>query len=571
MRLSRMLLPTLRENPKDAEIDSHVLMLRAGLLRKMGAGLYTFLPLGFKSLLKVTAIVRDEMNRAGAQEMLPPILTPADLWRESGRFDVMGKEMMRLKDRHEADLVLGPTHEEAFTAAVRENVHSYRDLPLTLYQINTKFRDEIRPRFGIMRCREFIMMDAYSFHLDETDLDQIYQEVGQAYRRIFKRCGLNVTPVLADSGAMGGSVSEEFMVPSTVGEDTIFQCASCGYVANAERAVSYEEYKRDFAPLREKEETATPNVRTIDELAAFFKTTPDRFIKSLVYKAEGKPVMAVIRGDLEINETKLKNVLKCAELELADEDTIKTVTGAPVGFASPVGLRNITVIADKSVEFIVNGITGANKKDTHIVNVNPERDFTSQIIADIRLTRDGDLCPECRKPLKSYKGIEVGHVFKLGYKYTESMHVSVLDKEGKEIRPIMGTYGIGVGRTLASVIEQNHDENGIIWPMSVAPYEIIVVIVNTQDEEAVKAAFGIYEDLSRKYEVLIDDRDERPGVKFKDADLIGIPIRITVGKSFKEEGKLELKERKKAEKEFVSLSDLTVKIGEIYDRLMANE
>jgi prolyl-tRNA synthetase len=566
-----MLLPTLRENPKDAEIDSHVLMLRAGLLRKMGAGLYTFLPLGFKSLLKVTAIVRDEMNRAGAQEMLPPILTPADLWRESGRFDVMGKEMMRLKDRHEADLVLGPTHEEAFTAAVRENVHSYRDLPLTLYQINTKFRDEIRPRFGIMRCREFIMMDAYSFHLDETDLDQIYQEVGQAYRRIFKRCGLNVTPVLADSGAMGGSVSEEFMVPSTVGEDTIFQCASCGYVANAERAVSYEEYKRDFAPLREKEETATPNVRTIDELAAFFKTTPDRFIKSLVYKAEGKPVMAVIRGDLEINETKLKNVLKCAELELADEDTIKTVTGAPVGFASPVGLRNITVIADKSVEFIVNGITGANKKDTHIVNVNPERDFTSQIIADIRLTRDGDLCPECRKPLKSYKGIEVGHVFKLGYKYTESMHVSVLDKEGKEIRPIMGTYGIGVGRTLASVIEQNHDENGIIWPMSVAPYEIIVVIVNTQDEEAVKAAFGIYEDLSRKYEVLIDDRDERPGVKFKDADLIGIPIRITVGKSFKEEGKLELKERKKAEKEFVSLSDLTVKIGEIYDRLMANE
>ncbi len=565
MLFSKMLIPTLREVPKDAEIASHILMYRAGLIRKLGAGLYTFLPLGLRTLQKIINIVREEMNRAGALELLPPILIPAEYWKESGRYETMGAEMFRLKDRHDVDMVLGPTHEEVFTAVVRENVRSYRDLPLNLYQINTKFRDEIRPRFGVMRCREFIMKDAYSFDIDEAGLNKNYEAMRVAYRRIFKRCGLDVVPVLADTGSMGGSASEEFMVPSSVGEEEIIKCSFCEYVANVELASSYQVFGRSDEKEKPLEEVYTPNKKTIEELTEFLNSSPDKFIKSIVYFADGEPVMAVIRGDFEINETKLKNLLKCNSLELADEETIKKVTNAPVGFASPLGLE-IKIVADESVKVMKNAISGANKKDYHIKNICYGRDFEADIVGDIRKVRAGELCPLCRSKLGSYRGIEVGHIFKLGYKYTSSMEVRVLGKDGKEFTPIMGCYGIGIGRTMASIIEQHNDSDGIIWPITVAPFQIIVLPVSMQDEKIVKTAFQIYENLSKNYEVLIDDRDERPGVKFKDADLIGIPIRITVGKSYLEEEKLEIKERKKEEKVLVTLSELERKISEIFDR-----
>ncbi|MGC8770296.1 MAG: proline--tRNA ligase [Brevinematia bacterium] len=564
MLLSKMLVPTLREVPKDAEITSHILMYRAGLIRKLGSGLYTFLPMGLRTLHKIINIIREEMNNSGALELLPPILIPADYWKESGRYDLMGKEMFRLKDRHEADMVLGPTHEEVFTAVVRENVRSYRDLPLNLYQINTKFRDEIRPRFGVMRCREFIMKDAYSFDIDEAGLDRHYEIMRVTYRRIFKRCGLEVVPVLADTGNMGGSASEEFMVPSTVGEEEIIKCSKCDYVANVELAKSYIEFKEEKVDLLNLEEVYTPNSKTIEELVKFFNTTPDKFIKSIIYLADEEPVMVVIRGDFEINETKLKNLIKANTLELADEEVIRKVTGAPVGFASPLGLK-IKIVADESVTYMKNAISGANKKDYHIKNISYGRDFKADIIGDIRKVKAKELCPKCKAELESYRGIEVGHIFKLGYKYTNSMNVKVLGKDGKEFTPIMGCYGIGVGRTMASVIEQNNDEDGIIWPISIAPFHIIVVPINMQDEKLVKTAFDIYERLSKKYEVLIDDRDERPGVKFKDADLIGIPIRITVGKTFHESESLELKIRRKKDKILVKLIELDKKIEEIYN------
>ena len=564
MYFSRSLIPTLREDPKDAEIASHILMTRAGMIRKQSAGLYVFLPLGLRTLRKVMDIVRDEMNRAGALELLPPFVTTAELWAESGRLQVMGKEMARLNDRHDNPLVLSPTNEEAFTAVVRENVHSYRDLPLNLYQINTKFRDEIRPRFGIMRCREFIMKDAYSFDTDEAGLNANYESMRAAYRRIFKRCGLEVDPVQADTGNMGGSASEEFMVPSTVGEEEIVKCPKCGYVANVERAFAHNDYKRKDEPMGAIESVSTPAVRTIEELTAFFKTTPQVFIKSIVYVADGKPVMALIRGEMEINEVKLKNLLGAAELELASEEKVKEVTNAPVGFAGPVGITGVKIVADVSVSYIVNGITGANKKDLHFKNVNSERDYKWEIIGDIRLVRGSDPCPHCEEPMDIYRGIEVGHIFKLGYKYTKAMNVTFLDKDGAEKNPIMGCYGIGIGRTMASVIEQSHDENGIVWPITIAPYHILITPVNAQDEILMAKARELHDSLSQKYEVLLDDRDERAGVKFKDADLIGIPIRITVGKSWTEEGKLEVKLRRGGDKMLVAPEELDAKIAELY-------
>ncbi|URA10087.1 proline--tRNA ligase [Thermospira aquatica] len=570
MRRSQMLLPTLREDPKDAEIASHILMMRAGIIRKLDAGLYTFLPLGHRVLLKVINIIREEMNRAGAQELLPPILIPASLWRESGRYDIMGKEMMRLQDRHENDMVLGPTHEEVFTHIVRENVQSYRDLPLNLYQINTKFRDEIRPRYGVMRCREFIMKDAYSFDIDEAGLEKNYQAMREAYRRIFARCGLEVVPVQADTGNMGGSNSEEFMVPSSVGEETIIHCRSCGYVANVERAESKREFSSSSKSMLPLEEIATPNVRTIEELVAFLKVSVDRFIKSLVYKTDKGFVLVLIRGDFMVNETKLKHVLECVELEQASEEEVLQITGAPIGFVSPVNLKQkIKIVADESIPFMRNAISGANKKDYHLKNINPERDFVWDVVADIHEVVEGEKCPTCGEVLRSYKGIEVGHIFKLGYKYTEAMNVRVLDKNGQSITPIMGCYGIGVGRTIASVIEQNHDENGIIWPMSIAPFHGIIVPVNMSDSRTVEAAEKLYQQLSRRFEILLDDRDERPGVKFKDADLIGIPIRITIGKSFAEEQKVELKLRRLEEKHLVPLEEVEKVFEEWYEKEMA--
>jgi prolyl-tRNA synthetase len=547
MRFTRYLVPTLREDPSDAVVMSHRLMLRAGLIRKESAGMYLYLPLGFRVLRKITDIVREEMERAGALEFLMPELTSADLWKESGRWDVMGKEMIRIKDRNGLEYALAPTHEEAFTAAVRSIVSSYRDLPLNAYQINTKFRDEIRPRYGVMRSKEFIMKDAYSFDMDEEGLERSYQAMRKAYRNIFNRCGIETIPVEADTGAMGGSNSEEFMVASEVGEEVLLLCAACGYKANQERA---EHRRPEAAPAGETEELRavdTPNVRTIDELAAFFKRGADAFLKSIVYLADGKPVMAVVPGGRDINEVKLKNALGALELELAPDSVVEEVTGAPVGFAGPVSKKNVRTICDLSIRATRNAITGANEKDRHYAGVNPGRDFIIKEEADITSAVKGDACPRCEATLDERKGIEVGHIFKLGYKYTKSMNLTVLDENGKAVHPIMGCYGIGVNRTMAAVIEQHNDEKGIVWPMTVAPFQVHLVGIAKSGEE-ISAVEEIYEMLANAgIEVLYDDRKASPGVKFADADLIGMPIRVTVGKSYFKDGEIEVKLRRESE------------------------
>lgn len=544
MRLSKFLVYTLREDPKDAEIISHKLMIRAGLIYKEESGLYGYLPMGFRVYNKVVNIVREEMNKAGAIEALPTILTPAEIWEESGRLNIMGKEMIRIKDRRDGLLVLGPTHEEAFTDIVRRTINSYKQLPITLYQIAKKFRDEIRPRFGVMRCREFTMKDAYSFDIDEEGLNQSYLNMRQAYINIFKRVGLNALPVEADVGSMGGTRSEEFMVFSSIGEATILYC-DCGYYANVERAESIlEEYfTTEEEEEKEIQEVDTPNVYTIEDLTKFFKTDAKKFIKTLIYVADGEPIGVLIRGDLDVNEVKLKNYLKCVELELATPEIIEKTTGAPLGFAGPVGLK-IRIIADNSIKTIKNGITGANKKDKHIINVNLGRDFEVKEFADIRNAKAGDSCIKCGKKLKETRGIEVGHIFKLGYKYTESINVTVLDKDGKRIHPIMGCYGIGIDRTIAAIIETNNDENGIIWPITVSPFEVVIIPISMKDEKIVEISENLYNKLLGKgIDVAIDDRDETAGVKFNDIDLIGITFKVIVGKKAINEGKIEVKRR----------------------------
>ncbi len=551
MRMSRYLIPTLKEDPADAVITSHKLMIRAGLIRKESAGMYMYLPLGLRVLQKIINIIRQEMNKAGALEFLMPELTNADLWKESGRWHTMGPEMIRIKDRNGLEYALAPTHEEAFTNAIRMIVTSYRDLPVNAYQINTKFRDEIRPRFGVMRSKEFIMKDAYSFDIDETGLERSYQTMRQTYRNIFKRCGLDTIPVEADTGSMGGSDSEEFMVASEVGEEILLLCDACGYKSNQERATCQYE----LWPNKENEEALeavdTPNVRTIDELVQFFGCSAHKFLKSLIYVADGTPVMAVVPGDREINEVKLKNALGAVELELAPDLVVEEVTGAPVGFAGPILQegKTIRIIFDTQVQHICNAITGANEKDKHYKGVNPGRDFTITEEADITLVVAGDKCPHCGYSLKEKKGIEVGHIFKLGYKYTKSMNVTVLDQNGKAITPIMGCYGIGVNRTMAAIIEQHHDARGIIWPMSVAPFHVhLVSLAKNEAEEAM--ANELYLLLMKAgMEVLYDDRKASPGFKFGDADLIGIPIRITLGKAFFGDSyQVEVKLRNKDEK-----------------------
>jgi prolyl-tRNA synthetase len=547
MRFSKYLIFTLREDPKDAEVISHKLMIRAGLVYKEESGLYGYLPIGFRVYNKVVNIIREEMNRAGAIEVLPTILTPASLWIESGRYDIMGKEMIRIKDRKDNWLVLGPTHEEAFTDIVRRTVSSYKQLPLTLYQIAKKFRDEIRPRFGVMRCREFTMKDAYSFDIDEKGLDESYNKMREAYIRIFKRVGLNALPVEADVGSMGGTRSEEFMVFSSVGEATIIHCPTCNYYANVERAESIlkDDDVVENETMGELKEVDTPNVFTIEDLTKFFNTSPKKFIKTIIYIADGKPVAVLIRGDLDINEVKLKNYLGSIELELATPEIIEEVTGAKVGFAGPVGLKKeIRVIGDFSIKNIKNAITGANKTDKHIINVNIGRDFEVKEFADIRTAKAGDICKNCGGSLEETKGIEVGHIFKLGYKYTESMNVTVLDKSGNRIHPIMGCYGIGVDRTIAAVIETSNDEKGIIWPITIAPFECVIVPIATKDEKIMEISNKIYEELlSKNVDVAIDDRDETVGVRMNDLDLMGIPFKIIVGKKAINENKIEVKRR----------------------------
>lgn len=531
MRMSRLLMPTLREVPAEAEIMSHKLMLRAGLIRKLAAGIYSYLPLGLRSLKKVEQIVREEMDNAGAQELLMAALLPSEAYQASGRWDVFGPSMFKLKDRNNRDFCLGPTHEEIFTQTVIDNVRSYKEYPMTLYQIQTKYRDEGRPRFGLMRGREFIMKDAYSFDRNEQELDQSYQKMYDAYCRIFTRLGLDFTIVDADSGAMGGSGSQEFMVKSPVGEDGIAYCDMCGYAANYEKAQCVPQ-ERSFAEGDyEMEKIHTPNAHTIEELVEFLGAEAYQFAKTILYKADGRYIAAMVRGDREINEVKLKNLIGAVDdLELAEPAAVRELTKAQVGFAGPVGLE-IPVIADLEVAQMKNFIVGANETDYHYQHVNINKDFKPAQIADIRVITDGDCCPKCGKPVKTAQGIEVGHIFKLGTKYADALGLTYLDENGKDQTVVMGCYGIGVTRCLAAAVEQNHDDNGIIWPVAIAPYHVIVVPVNYKDEKQMELAQTLYEDLCRQgIDVLLDDREERAGVKFKDADLIGVPVRIVVGK-----------------------------------------
>ncbi|MEA1927029.1 MAG: proline--tRNA ligase [Candidatus Auribacterota bacterium] len=544
MKWTRTLIVTQRDNPQEAEIPSHRLMIRAGMMRKLASGLYTFLPLGLRVLRKVEAIVREELNRAGAIEILMPILQPRNLWERSGRWGTMDDIMLKARTHQGQELVLGPTHEEVITDLVSREISSYKQLPINLYQINTKFRDEIRPRFGVMRSREFIMKDGYSFDADDESADRSYQLMYDAYTRIFARCGLTAMAVEADTGVMGGNQSHEFMVPADTGEDSIVVCPDCGYAANVEQAEIKPESRSVSRTEKAIEEIDTPDIRTVGELAEFFHTTPDKFIKTMIYTADGEPVTVLIRGDRDINEGKLRRLLGADELDLADEETIKKVTGAPLGFAGPVGLEGVRILADHTAALIESGITGANRADKHIINVNLDRDCAVEKYHDLARAGEGDLCPGCGTPMSLRRGIEVGHVFKLGTKYSEAMGAMVKDETGGEKPAIMGCYGIGISRTVAAIIEQHFDENGIIWPVAVAPYRVLILAINPDDPEVGPVAEGLYEDLNGKgMEVLYDNRKASAGVKFKDSDLIGIPFRITVGKRAVQSGVVEIKRR----------------------------
>lgn len=561
MRLSKYLVPTLRDVPAEAEIPSHQLMLRAGLMRKLASGVYSFLPLGLRALKKVEKIVRDGMDSHGAQELLMSALLPKEFYEQSGRWEVFGEDMFRLKDRGSRDFCLGPTHEEIFTDTVKNTIHSYKQLPVTLYQIQTKYRDERRPRFGVIRSREFIMKDAYSFDRDSAGLDESYKNMYDAYCEIFNKMGLDYLIVDADSGAMGGSGSQEFMVKSDIGEDTIAYC-SCGFCANEEKAGCVAGPVSD-AEMAELNKIHTPDSRTIEELTASLNTTALSFAKTLIYRADDKFVAVMLRGDREVNETKLKNHLNAMELELAAAEDVVRITGAPVGFAGPVGLKEkITVLADNEISTMKNFIIGANEGDYHYENANIGRDFEPDFIGDFRNIVEGDICPVCgKKEIKTCRGIEVGHIFKLGTKYSEAMGCTVLNENGKDQTLIMGCYGIGVSRCLAAIIEQNSDENGIIWPMSVAPYQVAVVPVNSNDEEQAALAEKIYGELTALgVEAVLDDRAERAGVKFKDADLVGYPLRITVGKKAAE-GIVEYKERATGEVVELSANEAVSKVA----------
>lgn len=563
MRWSEYFIPTLRENPKEAEIASHRLMLRAGIVQKLGGGLYTYLPLGLRVLENVSRIIREELNKRGAIELLMPILQPREIWERSGRWSIMGPLMMRFKNREEKDFVLGPTHEEIITDIAASNIRSYKDLPKNFYQIQTKFRDEIRPRFGVIRAKEFIMKDGYSFHTDGKSTDKEYDKMYEAYSEIFKRCGLDAKPIEADTGVMGGNKSHEFTVPASAGEDIIVECKKCGYSANSELAERMPQDKttegqKELKPLAE---VNTPDLRKVEELTKFFKAKSFRFIKTLIYFVDTKPIAVLVRGDIEMSEAKLRQTLKTVNIELADEKTIEEVTKAPVGFAGPVGLKGIKIIADTSIKGIKNGITGANKKDKHFKNVNIDRDFKVSDYYDLGSVNEGDLCKKCQVPLGLSHGIEVGQVFKLGTKYSEKLNAVYLDDKGKSHPMIMGCYGIGVSRTVAAIVECHNDKNGIIWPKEVAPFKVLVVPINYIDPKIKKAADAIYENLRKNnIEVLMDDRDETAGIKFKDGDLIGIPVKIVIGKKYLESGMFELKIRKDNSTELVSESEILEKI-----------
>ena len=543
-RLSRLLAPTLREDPSDAEVASHRLMVRAGMIRQVARGIYDLLPLGLRAVRRVETIVREEMDRAGAQEILMPAVIPAELWRESGRWDQYGPELLRLRDRYERDFCFGPTHEEVVTDLVRREIRSYRELPKNLYQIQVKFRDEIRPRFGLMRGREFLMKDAYSFHVDADDARREYRNMFDAYTRIFERCGLTFRAVEAGTGTIGGSLSHEFQVLAASGEDAIVSCQRCGYAANVEKADvrPVPACRAAGGPL---ERTATPGKRSVEEVSAFLGLPPERFIKTLLYRTAGGEVLAVlVRGDHEASGTKVQAALGGEPLTLADEEAVERATGAPVGFAGPVGLR-ARMVADASLRGVRGAVTGANRADEHLVNVDQERDLPALAFADLRQARAGDVCPRCAEgAFAEHRGIEVGQVFYLGTKYSEAMRATFLGADGRE-RPIeMGCYGIGITRTVAAAIEQHHDDAGIVWPAPLAPYGVHVVPVSVEDAKLRETAEQLAAALDAAgVDPLLDDRDERPGVKFKDADLIGLPVRLTVGPRALARGCVELKPR----------------------------
>ena len=562
MRYSQLLITTTKEMPAEAEVISHQLLLRAGFIRKLTSGLYTYLPLGLAVLRKVEKIVREEMNRAGAQEILMPMVQPADLWEESGRWKQYGPELLRFKDRHQRDCCLGPTHEEVVTDVARREIHSYRQLPVNLYQIQTKFRDEIRPRFGLMRGREFVMKDAYSFDVSEAGAEESYGKMREAYNRIFKRCGLEFRAVEADSGSIGGSFSHEFMVLAKTGEDTLVICQSCDYAANSEKAKAALPVQTESGEaLQDCVKVATPGMKKVEAVAGFLGLQPQQVIKTMIYLADGELVAVLVRGDREVQPVKLKNLLNVTDVELADDDTVWQKSKLPVGYIGPVGLP-IKFVADQEVMLLVNAAAGANEKGFHLTGVNPGRDFTPALVGDLRQVTADDRCPLCGGALRLTEGIEVGHIFKLGTKYSAAMNAVFQDADGQEKVMIMGCYGIGVSRVVAAAIEQNHDEHGIIFPLPLAPFQVILLNLDLKNPTITAAAEKLHQELEAAgIEVLYDDRDERPGSKFKDADLLGIPYRVTVGKGVEKDGSVELRARRSGETVMLPLAQAVVELA----------
>lgn len=565
MKQSLTFIPTLREVPSDAEVKSHQVLLRAGFIRQNASGIYSYLPLARKVLSKIEQVIREELEAVNAQELLMPAMQSAELWQESGRWEKYGAELMRFKDRHNRDFALGPTHEEVITTLVRDEIKSYKKLPLNLYQIQTKFRDEKRPRFGLLRGREFIMKDAYSFHATRESLDATYDDMYRAYSNIFSRLGLNFRAVIADAGSIGGKGTHEFMVLSEIGEDTIAYSDSSDYAANIEMAEVVVDYKASEEPAKAIEKIATPDVKTIEEVSAFLNVSAENCIKSLVFKIDDELVVVLARGDHEINDIKLKNALGADSVELAEEAEIKELLGCGVGSIGPVKLPvNVKVIADHAIKSIRNGVAGANEDGFHYVNVNPESDFAINSYEDIRFIQVGDPSPDGQGVIKFAEGIEVGHIFKLGTTYSAKMNATFLDEQGKSQPFIMGCYGIGVSRILAAVAEQFQDDKGFVWPKQLAPYDVHVVTVNVKDAEAVQLAEDLYGLLkSYRYGVLYDDRPERAGVKFADSDLIGLPVRVTVGKKAAE-GIVEVKFRATGESVEWAKEELVDRLNEYF-------
>ena len=572
MLASRLYSPTLRELPADAVVVSHQYMLKAGMMRKIGNGIYSFLPLAWRSIQKVEKIIREEINKTGAQEIMMPIVQPAELWQKTGRWDVFGPEMFKLKDRNDREYCLGPTHEELVTSLIQMDTTSYKQLPVSVYQIQNKYRDEKRPRFGLMRSREFIMKDGYTFDADEEGLDKQYKLMYDAYTRIFTRCGLTFRPVIADSGAIGGSGSHEFEVLADSGEADIVYCENCDFAANIE-AVDPLTVKCDIHNDKEKEMVETPGQHTIEMVCDFLHAPVAQSVKAVVYNVDGLVVLAMVRGDHEVNETKIQHIYNAINVDMASDEDLKKV-GLTAGYISPIGLKrtkDFDILVDPTVMEMQDACCGANEKDKHYIHVNPARDFTDVRVETIRQIQEGDVCPHCGGKIVRCRGIEVGQVFKLGTKYSEALHATFLDNQGKSHPFVMGCYGIGVTRTVAASIEQNHDDDGIIWPVAIAPYEAVIIPANNKSEEVMAAARKLYEDMEdSRDEVVLDDRNERAGIKFKDADLIGYPVRVTIGKKWQQSGCVEIKIRRSGEVVEVPLEEAKDKVLEILKTLHAN-